>query len=94
MLTKVRSSVFPDLGGPVLVDTVGVPRYWATVWVSFLPGDLPDTLFYLGEVSVERKLDTQTCAKDSAIPRATIRIPLPKGVRPPSSPQTSKVPTK
>jgi integrase len=45
MLTKIRSSVFPDLGGPVLVDTVGVPRYWATVWASFLPGDLaPSTL--------------------------------------------------
>jgi hypothetical protein len=49
---------------------------------------------------MEKKLDTQFCAKDSviakdsAIPRATIRIPLPKGVRPPSSPQTSKAPTK
>jgi integrase len=40
MLTKVRSGVFPHLGGPMLVDTVGVPRYWATVWASFLPGDL------------------------------------------------------
>jgi integrase len=33
------------LCGPMLVDTVGVPRYWATVWASFLPGDLaPSTL--------------------------------------------------
>ena len=45
MLTKMRRSVIPDLGGPVLVDFAGVPRYWATVWASFLRGDLaPSTL--------------------------------------------------
>jgi integrase len=45
MLAQVRSSVFPPISGPVLVDGMGVPRYWAAVWASFLPGDLaPSTL--------------------------------------------------
>ncbi len=33
-------------------------------------------------------------AYDSAIPRATIKIPLPKNVKPPSPPQGSKTSTK
>jgi len=45
MLAKVRSSIFPPINGPVLVDGMGVPRYWAAVWASFLPRDLaPSTL--------------------------------------------------
>jgi integrase len=45
MLTKVRATAYPGFGGPMLVDTLGVPRYWATVWMSFLPPDLaPSTL--------------------------------------------------
>ena len=45
MLARVRSSVFPTMSGPVLVDAFGVPRYWAAVWVSFLPADLaPSTI--------------------------------------------------
>ncbi len=45
MLAKLRSSVFPPMSGPVLVDGLGVPRYWAAVWMSFLPADLaPSTL--------------------------------------------------
>ena len=45
MLTKMRSAFLPSVGGPMLVDPLGVPRYWVTVWASFLPGDLaPSTL--------------------------------------------------
>lgn len=45
MLAHVRSSVFPPISGPVLVDGMGVPRYWAAVWASFLQSDLaPSTL--------------------------------------------------
>ncbi len=45
MLTKVRATAFPAFGGSMLVDPLGVPRYWATVWASFLPADLaPSTL--------------------------------------------------
>jgi integrase len=33
------------MSGPVLVDGLGVPRYWAAVWASLLPGDLaPSTV--------------------------------------------------
>ena len=45
MLAKVRSSVLPAMSGPVLVDGLGVPRYWVSVWMLFLPADLaPSTL--------------------------------------------------
>ncbi len=40
MLARVRNSVLPVFDGPVLVDGSGIPRYWAAVWASFLPGDL------------------------------------------------------
>jgi hypothetical protein len=45
MLTKVRATAYPAFGGPMLINALGVPRYWATVWASFLPADLaPSTL--------------------------------------------------
>jgi integrase len=45
MLAKFRHSDFPTMSGSVLVDTFGVPRYWASVWASFLPADLaPSTI--------------------------------------------------
>lgn len=45
MLAKVRHANVPTISGPVLVDPLGVPRYWAAVWSSFLPADLaPSTV--------------------------------------------------
>jgi integrase len=45
MLAKIRSFDFPTMSGPVLVDRLGVPRYWAVVWGSFLQADLaPSTV--------------------------------------------------
>ena len=40
MLVRLVSLRFPALQGPFLVDGLGRPRYWAAVWVSFLPADL------------------------------------------------------
>ncbi|GGH10582.1 hypothetical protein GCM10011586_29000 [Silvibacterium dinghuense] len=39
MLANFRTLAIPALLGPALVDRLGIPRYWATVWASFLPAD-------------------------------------------------------
>lgn len=33
----------PQLLGPTLVDSVGLPRYWATIWAAFSSADLAAT---------------------------------------------------
>jgi len=40
MLANHHLPELPTLSGPVLVDGAGLPRYWATVWASFLPADI------------------------------------------------------
>jgi hypothetical protein len=40
MLVNLRSLAPPSICGPTLVDNVGLPRFWADVWASFLPADL------------------------------------------------------
>lgn len=40
MLVNLRSLAPPSLCGPILVDNVGLPRFWSAVWASFLPADL------------------------------------------------------
>ena len=40
MLVNLRSLAPPSLSGPTLVDDLGLPRFWAAVWASFLPADL------------------------------------------------------
>ncbi|QHN03482.1 site-specific integrase [Granulicella sp. WH15] len=40
MLANFRTLSLPAFRGPVLVDTLGLPRYWAVVWAAFLPADL------------------------------------------------------
>lgn len=40
MLVNFSSPGPAALGGPVLLDGAGLPRYWAAVWASFLPADL------------------------------------------------------
>lgn len=40
MLVTLRTIAPRSLRGPTLVDNVGLPRYWAAVWASFLPADL------------------------------------------------------
>jgi integrase len=40
MLVNLRSLAPRSLCGPILVDDVGLPRFWAAVWASFLPADL------------------------------------------------------
>lgn len=37
MLVNLRSLAPPSLCGPTLVDDLGLPRFWAAVWASFLP---------------------------------------------------------
>jgi integrase len=45
MLVNLRGLVPPSLCGPTLVDDLGMPRFWAAVWASFLPADLaPSTI--------------------------------------------------
>jgi integrase len=45
MLANFRAFSLPTLRGPTLVDALGLPRYWAAVWSSFLPADLaPSTV--------------------------------------------------
>jgi len=33
----------PQLYGPILVDSMGLPRYWATIWSAFNSADLAST---------------------------------------------------
>lgn len=40
MLVNLRSLTPPSLSGPTLVDGLGLPRFWAAVWASFMPTDL------------------------------------------------------
>jgi len=40
MLANLRHLAFPEFRGPVLIDTRGLPRYWAAVWAFFQVGDL------------------------------------------------------
>jgi integrase len=40
MLAHFRTLSLPAFRGPFLVDPLGIPRYWAVVWASFLPADL------------------------------------------------------
>jgi hypothetical protein len=40
MLVNLRSPAPPSLSGPTLVDGLGLPRFWAAVWASFMPADL------------------------------------------------------
>ncbi len=40
MLANFRTLSFPAFRGPALVDSLGLPRYWAVVWAAFLPADL------------------------------------------------------
>jgi integrase len=40
MLINLQRLAPPSLCGPTLVDDLGLPRFWATVWASFLPTDL------------------------------------------------------
>jgi hypothetical protein len=40
MLADLRILAPPSLSGPPLVDVLGLPRFWAAVWASFLPADL------------------------------------------------------
>jgi integrase len=45
MLVNLRGFAPPSLCGPTLVDDLGLPRFWAAVWASFLPADLaPSTI--------------------------------------------------
>ena len=45
MLVTLRTIAPPSLRGPTLIDELGLPRYWAAVWASFLPADLaPSTI--------------------------------------------------
>ena len=45
MLVNLRGLAPPSLCGPTLVDDLGLPRFWAAVWASFLPADLaPSTI--------------------------------------------------
>jgi integrase len=45
MIVRLRTLSPAILNTPVIVDDLGLPRYWATVWASFLPADLaPGTL--------------------------------------------------
>lgn len=45
MLVHFRSTAPQSLAVPALVDDFGLPRYWATVWTSFLPADLAHATF-------------------------------------------------
>ena len=40
MLVNFRALSLSAFRGPALVDTFGLPRYWAVVWAAFLPADL------------------------------------------------------
>jgi hypothetical protein len=40
MLVNFRTLSLSAFRGPALVDTLGLPRYWAAVWAAFLPADL------------------------------------------------------
>jgi hypothetical protein len=40
MLANFRNLSLPAFRCPALVDHMGLPRYWASVWASFLPADL------------------------------------------------------
>ena len=45
MLANFRLCAPPEFRGPTLLDDLGLPRYWAFVWASFLPADLaPSTV--------------------------------------------------
>ncbi len=40
MLSHFKGANLPTIDRPVLIDDFGIPRYWAAVWVAFLPGGL------------------------------------------------------
>lgn len=40
MLVHLRNLTPPLPCGPALVDDIGLPRFWAAVWASYLPADL------------------------------------------------------
>jgi len=37
MLVNTKHSGMATFGSPYLIDEIGIPRYWAAVWASFLP---------------------------------------------------------
>ena len=44
MLVKLTVSTVPaPLRCPLLVDRIGLPRYWIVVWMSFLPSDMAES---------------------------------------------------
>jgi hypothetical protein len=43
MLANLRSCPLSSFSGPLLLDTRGLPRYWAAVWSLFLPVDLVES---------------------------------------------------
>jgi integrase len=72
MLVNLRSLAPPSLCGPTLVDDVGLPRYWAAVWASFLPADLaPSTvrkkLSHLDSFYLQSDASLGPCGLDNAL---------------------------
>ncbi len=44
MFFQLRSQHTPlNLHGPLLVDEKGLPRYWATIWSTFMTGQLAES---------------------------------------------------
>src|SRR6478672_2440114 len=44
MLANFRLCAPPEFRSPTLLDDLGLPRYWAYVWASFLPADLAPSI--------------------------------------------------
>ncbi len=64
MLTRLRSSDVPEpLRGAALVDSQGLPRYWASVWDSLQPADRAAGT----AIAKLRRLEQFYCYTDEAI---------------------------